>query len=98
MSTRLRAIAQETVEISERGSYSTGAGEVVVDVARAVAGTRLHLPGEVLALPRETGDTRIDVTNESTLDAARRLGGDVAALNFASARKPGGGFLNGRVA
>ncbi|MFD9704875.1 TIGR02452 family protein [Lentzea sp. NPDC059081] len=98
MSDRLRAIAQETVEISERGSYSTEAGEVVVDVARAVSGTRLHLPGEVLSLPPETTGTRVDVTNESTLDAARRLGGDVAALNFASARKPGGGFLNGKMA
>jgi uncharacterized protein (TIGR02452 family) len=38
------------------------------------------------------------VTNESTLDAARRLvqeGHRVAALNFASAKNPGGGFLSG---
>ncbi len=37
----------------------------------------------------------VEVVNESTLDAARRLGGDVACLVFASARNPGGGFLNG---
>ncbi|SES19109.1 TIGR02452 family protein [Lentzea xinjiangensis] len=97
MSSRLRAIAHDTVAISERGSYSTAAGEVSLAdaVARAVAGTRLHLPDEVLALPEETSGPRIDVTAESTLEAARRLGGDVAALNFASARNPGGGFLNG---
>ncbi|MFJ5990615.1 TIGR02452 family protein [Lentzea sp. NPDC092896] len=95
MSSRLRAIAHDTVAISERGSYSTDAGEVAVAVAPAVAGTRLHLPGEVLSLPSETDGVRIDVTNESTLDATRRLGGDVAALNFASARNAGGGFLNG---
>ncbi len=95
MSSRLRAIAHETVEISERGSYSTDAGEVSVDVARAVAGTRLHLPDEVLSLPSETSGVRIEVTGESTLEAARRLGGDIACLNFASARSPGGGFLNG---
>ncbi|HUQ59934.1 TIGR02452 family protein [Lentzea sp.] len=95
MSSRLRAIAHETVGISERGSYPTAAGEVTLDVARAVAGTRLHLPDEVLSLPQETSGTRIEVTGESTLEAAHRLGGDVAALNFASARNAGGGFLNG---
>ncbi|RDI23608.1 TIGR02452 family protein [Lentzea flaviverrucosa] len=95
MSSRLRAIAHDTVAIAERGSYSTAAGEVSIAVAPAVAGTRLHLPDEVLSLPAETGGVRIDVTNESTLDATRRLGGDVAALNFASARNAGGGFLNG---
>ncbi|MEU3650850.1 TIGR02452 family protein [Lentzea sp. NPDC034063] len=95
MSSRLRAIAHDTVAISERGSYFTDAGEVAVAVAPAVAGTRLHLPDEVLSLPPETDGVRIDVTNESTLDATRRLGGDVAALNFASARNAGGGFLNG---
>lgn len=41
-----------------------------------------------------------EVANETTLQAARRLlgeggGGRVLALNFASARNPGGGFLNG---
>jgi uncharacterized protein (TIGR02452 family) len=35
------------------------------------------------------------VTGESSLGATLRLGGDVACLNFASARSPGGGFLNG---
>jgi len=35
------------------------------------------------------------VTDESSLAATLRLGGDVACLNFASARSPGGGFLKG---
>ncbi|MDX3662769.1 TIGR02452 family protein [Streptomyces sp. ID05-26A] len=95
MSARLRAIAHDTVAIAERGSYSTPAGEVTIAVTPAVEGTRLHLPDEVLPLRPEVGGARIDVTNESTLDATRRLGGDVAALNFASARNAGGGFLNG---
>ncbi|MFS8099319.1 TIGR02452 family protein [Lentzea alba] len=95
MSRRLRAIAHDTVAIAERGSYSTGTGEVPVDITRAVAGTRLHLPDETLNLPEQGGFPRVDVTNESTLEAAARLGGDLAALVFASARNPGGGFLNG---
>jgi uncharacterized protein (TIGR02452 family) len=37
----------------------------------------------------------VDVTNETSLAAARRLGEGVACLVFASARHPGGGFLNG---
>lgn len=95
MSSRLRAIARDTVEISERGSYSTAAGEVTITVAPAVAGTRLHLPDDELSLPAQGELARVDVTNESTLEATRRLGGDLACLVFASARNPGGGFLNG---
>jgi uncharacterized protein (TIGR02452 family) len=37
----------------------------------------------------------VTVTGESSLGATARLGGDVACLVFASARNPGGGFLNG---
>jgi uncharacterized protein (TIGR02452 family) len=45
-----------------------------------------------------TKATRITVENISTMDAARRLteaGRRPAALNFASAKSPGGGFLSG---
>ncbi|MEO3776526.1 TIGR02452 family protein [Micromonospora sp. B11E3] len=98
MSSRLRAIARETVDIAERGTYRAADGEVLIgaQVARAVAGTRLYLPDEDVAVPAPVGGTpTIEVTNESTLTATRRLGGDLACLVFASARNPGGGFLNG---
>jgi len=98
MSTRLRAVAREAVEIAERGWYHDQRGaEVRVDVAPAVAGTRLYLPADELPAGGPDGSPGglVEVTGESTLAAARRLGGDVAALVFASARSPGGGFLNG---
>ncbi|MEV4278742.1 TIGR02452 family protein [Actinoplanes xinjiangensis] len=101
MSGRLRAIAQETVSIVERGWYEgpDGVVDIARDVSHAVRGTRLHLPGAVLAEPvAVAGPLAVEVTGESSLDAARRLAAEsdrVACLNFASARNPGGGFLNG---
>ncbi|TDE38632.1 TIGR02452 family protein [Nonomuraea mesophila] len=108
MSTRLRAIAQDTVAIVEHGGYTSPGGQWVSladDVAQAVAGTRLHLPEDDLdtalcdaEAEQEMPGPRIEVTNESALQAARAMagdGGDVACLVFASAKNPGGGFLNG---
>jgi uncharacterized protein (TIGR02452 family) len=93
MSSRLRAIAGDTVAICDRGHYQTTTGKVEITVH--AASNRLHLPEEPLILPAQGNAPRIEVTNESTLKAAQRLGGDIAALVFASARNPGGGFLNG---
>ncbi|HEV2784165.1 MAG TPA: TIGR02452 family protein [Actinophytocola sp.] len=104
MSRQQRAeIAQQTDLIVREGKYRTPAGvEVTIAdaVASAVRGTVLLLAeqipnGEAPA----AGPTRIDVTDESTLSAARRLAeaapDPVACLNFASARKPGGGYRSG---
>ncbi|MEV6849511.1 TIGR02452 family protein [Actinoplanes sp. NPDC051411] len=93
MSSRLRAIARETVTIAQNGAY----GDVLLgdQVTRAVAGTRLYRPGDALPPPPPARTPTISVTGESTLAATRRLGGDLACLVFASARNPGGGFLNG---
>lgn len=91
---QLRAMARETMAVLERGGYP--GVDIGPQVTRAVAGTRLYLPDDpVAAPPPGGGPPTVTVTGESTLAAARRLGGDVAALNFASARSPGGGFLNG---
>jgi uncharacterized protein (TIGR02452 family) len=98
VSSRLRAIARETVTIAEEGYYRAAHGEVAVgeQVSRAVAGTRLYLPDDEVQRPSPVRPPAvIQVTGESTLAAARRLGGDLACLVFASARNPGGGFLNG---
>ncbi|MFI6935843.1 TIGR02452 family protein [Streptomyces sp. NPDC050287] len=98
MSARLRGIARETQAIVAAGTYRAPAGHevsVAVSVEAARAGTRMYGPGpvDVPALP--SADTLFEVTGESSLEAAHRVTGPVAVLNFASARNPGGGFLNG---
>lgn len=61
----------------------------------ARAGTRVYGPEPVPVAAVRVTETSIEVTGESSLEAARRLGGKLAVLNFASARNPGGGYLNG---
>jgi uncharacterized protein (TIGR02452 family) len=99
VSSRLRAIARETIGILDRGSYhEPGGGQVRLaeNIARAVSGTRLYLPDEKIPQAAAVAGTPcIEVTPETTLAAARRLGGDIACLVFASAKNPGGGFRNG---
>ena len=99
------AVAAETVKLLGDGGYVAPSGRRVdlrADVQAAVARTRLYLPSELLlqaAEPMAGLETSIQVTGESTLAATRRLAasadGEVGALNFASARHPGGGFLSG---
>lgn len=107
--TDLVAVARETLAAVERGSYTAPSGAVralEADARAAREGTRTFAPDEVEALARELAPgeraTRIEVTDESTLAAARRLATDgarsVALLNFASAHNAGGGFLEGSVA
>jgi uncharacterized protein (TIGR02452 family) len=79
----------------------------------AVRGTVLYRPAELDALlaglladappHAAAGAPRLEVTPESTAEAGRRLveregEGRVVALNFASAKNAGGGFLRGAVA
>ena len=102
-------LARQTVDIVDRGSYQSAGGRLV-DIAAPIRtcleGTRFYSPEElerlrkeVLARPAEGFATTFEAVNETTLSGIARVladgKGPVAALNFASAKNPGGGFLNG---
>jgi uncharacterized protein (TIGR02452 family) len=101
------AIAAETLAILQRGGYVAPSGrqvELRAAIDAAAFGTRLYRPDDLdPARVRSSGKPvrpRIEVTGETTAQAARRLveaEGEthIAALNFASAKNPGGGWLGG---
>jgi uncharacterized protein (TIGR02452 family) len=91
-------IAQETLDITERGLYRAGDQQITLrdTIDQAVKNTRLYVPDQALSRPMPiSGPLTVEVRNESSLAACRRLGGEIACLVFASARNPGGGFLKG---
>lgn len=107
-STRME-MAKQTVEIVERCSFQSVSGrgiDIGASVRACLGATRFFPPEElerlrleVLAQPAEGLRTTYEVVNETTLAGIARVladgKGPVAALNFASAKNPGGGFLNG---
>ena len=99
---RAASIAHDTVAIVSAGRYTNRKDETVhirhlVEAARD--GTLTYPPDE--SLPRfvlSGTPTAFEAVNDTTLEAARKLVTDrfnPVALNFASARHPGGGFLGG---
>src|SRR5262245_40676035 len=103
----LAGLARETLGIVDAGRYTAPSGRTVdigAAVAEAIAGTRLYDPDQLAGLVSRTGPDAggpavVEVTGEGTAEAGARLVADgetdVAMLNFASARRVGGGFLGG---
>jgi uncharacterized protein (TIGR02452 family) len=103
------AVARETVAVTERGTYTTAGGrsvDIALAIQKCLDDTRFFAPEDMeqllqegLARPGDNFTTAFEVVNETTLEGIGRLlaesGEPVLALNFASARNPGGGFLNG---
>ena len=96
------SIAEETLAILKAGQYTNPSGRGVnlgKTLRQAKDGTCTYPPEAQVQVPDfPDRRTRIEVVNASTLDVARGLvdkGHRVAALNFASAKNPGGGFLTG---
>jgi uncharacterized protein (TIGR02452 family) len=100
-------LAKETLAICEAGFYETVNGclvNIATDLTKAKAGTVVYSPDTLPAsrTPTAQHETRFEVKNETTFQALVRLSvggvGHLACLNFASAKNPGGGFLNGSLA
>jgi uncharacterized protein (TIGR02452 family) len=96
------AIAKSTLQILASGRYTNRAGRTIQiepQVGDATKGTVSYPPDATLPSYTSTGrQTIFEVLNTTTLEAARKLvaeGYAPVALNFASARHPGGGFLGG---
>ena len=97
--------ARYVLGILDSGQYTTSSGALVSireAQAHAEEGTVLYTPERLATLternprPPERAPV-VEVRDATTQQAAQSLaaGGEVALLNFASARNPGGGFLGG---
>lgn len=107
-----KAVARETLGIMERGYYEFEGKrvDVKVQMEQSISGSLLFSPeqgkkilekyGKSTEDPGFSGKTRVE--NISAVDAVRRLTEEgrhrIGVLNFASAKNPGGGFLNGAMA
>lgn len=105
--TERASLAKDTVAICDAGFYST-ADKKRIDIKstldNAKKGTVLYSPENppTNKISTEKHPTLLSTRNETAFQALDRLsktrGSHIACLNFASARNPGGGFLNGSLA
>lgn len=104
----LKGTATQTLQILDTGYFFAPDGrrvDVEPMLTEAIKGTQLFTPWQASATleginPAPSHPAIITVTDETTQVAARRLVesesvADLVLLNFASARNPGGGFING---
>ena len=105
-----KATARQTLAIMEQGAYQYEGRTIDLhsELEEAVRSSFLITPQqaeELLEAYSECGGTAKVLTcaeNISTVDAVRRLTEEgkenIGVLNFASAKNPGGGFINGAMA
>jgi uncharacterized protein (TIGR02452 family) len=99
-------LGQSAVKAAREGFYLTREGNVIVwgDAVQTAVSTKQSIALNTILPRNERGpfeETRVQVTNETTLGASFRLverGFRTVALNFANGVQPGGGFLMGATA
>lgn len=107
---KMKKIGLDTLNIIEQGTYKNNAGQLVNiknEIEKSVKNTVLYSPKDTNVLlskiKKETEfETKFEVLNETTLEGSKKSLEEglrkVIALNFASAKNPGGGFLKGSMA
>ena len=109
MREKRKQTAQETLKIQQQGFYTVQGRRVDISTMQKHSETASYLikpmDGQKLIkdLPSHGHDSKpqYEIINASTVKAIideAKTDERVAALNFASAKKPGGGFLNGAMA
>jgi len=100
---RAMFLGQSAVQAARDGAYLDERGRRVEwrGLVEAACASAVSLPPDTnltVTAPPAFAETRVQVTNETTLGAARRLverGDRTLALNFANGAHPGGGVLHG---
>ena len=99
-------MARTTLKALDQGGYSNARNkwvDIKSHLEIALQGTRSFAPETCMSpTPVQRNKTHITVQPTSTIGALRQLHAEgvtnIACLNFASAKNPGGGFLNGALA